>query len=446
MLMRSASWILAVAMASAAASALSARAQPPPASESALTARSAAEAALRANPELQAAYQAIEAARSQLLQAGLWPNPELGLAGRSDFAFQAEGERSFGVELAQRLPIGGRLARARDLALVDVAVAFAEARDFERRLIGEVQRAVFGLLALDQALETRASVIRTARELARVAARRLRAAEVSEADVNLLEIELARFEQERRLLELEHRNQGIRLNQLLNRPAAAPVVVEGHLDAPAITAELTSDPVAEALARRPDLEAMRLDRDRARAEARLAKAESWEDWTLGGGFERDRQVFRDEPASDPIGVKRDDFLGLRLSVPLPIWNRNQGRVAAADAQERRARARLAALERAAEAEMEAAAQRVAELERVAREYHASLLPLAERNAALLDRAYRQGLVSMTTLVQAEQQLADTTLRHARTQGELRQAEIELETATAASPLLAGAPRDAGANP
>ena len=446
MAVRFASSILAVAMASVAVSAIPARAELQATSEPALTARSAAEAALRANPELQAAYHAIEAARGQLLQAGLWPNPELDLAGRSDFAFQAEGERSFGVELAQRLPIGGRLARARDVALVDVAVALAEARDFERRLIGEVQRAVFGLVALDQALEARTSVIQTARELARVAARRLRAAEVSEADVNLLEIELARFEQERRLLDLERRNQAIQLNRLLNRSPATPIVVEGDLEAPTTIAELDSDAVADALARRPDLEALRLASDRARAEARLAKAESWEDWMLGGGFESDRQVFRDEPASDPIGVKRDDFLALRLSVPLPVWNRNQGRAAAADAQERRARARLAALERAAEAEVEAATQRVAELERVAREYHASLLPLAERNAALLDRAYRQGLVPITTLVQAEQQLADTTLRHARTHGELRQAEIDLETATAASPILAGARRNGGANP
>ena len=76
-----------------------------------------------------------------------------------------------------------------------------------------------------------------------------------------------------------------------------------------------------------------------------------------------------------------------------------------------------------------------ELARVAREYDERLLPLAHESVALLERGYQQGLVSITALVQAEQQLADTVLRRAETLGELRQAEVDLETAAGASPLL-----------
>jgi cobalt-zinc-cadmium efflux system outer membrane protein len=146
-------------------------------------------------------------------------------------------------------------------------------------------------------------------------------------------------------------------------------------------------------------------------------------------------VFRNEPASDPIGVKRDDFLGVSVNAPLPLWNRNQGRIAVARADERRAQARLASSERAAEAEVETARRRVEELAHVAREYADSLVPRSQRNVELLERGYRQGLVPITTLVQAEQQLAEIVLRRAETLGELRQAEVDLETAAAASPLL-----------
>jgi cobalt-zinc-cadmium efflux system outer membrane protein len=410
---------------------LATRAADPAAPEPALTANSAAAEALRANPDLAAASAAIEAARGRLIQAGLWNNPELRLAGGSDFAFQDEGERTLGVDFEQRFPIAGRLGRAKDVARVDVAVALAESRDFERTLIGDVQRTVYRVAALDEAIASRESVIRTAAQLANAAARRRQAAEVSDADVNLLEIELARFEQEKRRLELDRQIEAVRLNQLLYRAVDAPVSVSADLASEAFDPSQVKDP----LARRPDLVRTRLEIDRARAESLLARAETWEDWALGVGYESDRQVFRNEPVSDPIGVKRDDFLGVSVNVPLPLWNRNQGRIAVARADERRAQARLASSERAAEAEVEAARRRVEELAHVVREYEDSLVPRSQRNVELLERGYRQGLVPITTLVQAEQQLADTVLRRAETLGELRQAEVDLETAAAASPLL-----------
>lgn len=410
---------------------LETRAAEPAGPEPALTASSAAAQALGANPDLTAASAAIEAARGRLIQAGLWNNPELRLAGRSDVAFQNEGERALGVDFEQRFPIAGRLGRAKDVARVDVASALAELREFERALIGEVQRTVYGVVALDEAIASRESVIRIAEQLVHHATRRRQAAEVSDADVNLLEIELARFEQEKRRLELARRTEAVRLNRLLYRAADAPVAISTDLASQAFEPSRIGDP----LARRPDLVRTRLEIDRARAEGLLARAETWEDWTLGVGYESDRQVFRDEPTVDPIGVKRDDFLGASVTVPLPLWNRNQGRELAARADERRAQARIASLERAAEAEIETARRRIEELSIVAREYEQSLLPRSQRNVEILEGGYRQGLVAITTLVQAQQQLADTVLRRAETLGELRQAEVDLETAAAASPLL-----------
>jgi len=124
-----------------------------------------------------------------------------------------------------------------------------------------------------------------------------------------------------------------------------------------------------------------------------------------------------------------------VQVPLPLWNRNQGRVVEAISRERQAGSRLEALERRVQEEIESASRRVQELEQVAREYREGLVPRAERTVELLGRGYREGLSPISDLVQAEQQLADASLAHVRTLGELRQAEIELEAAAALSPLL-----------
>ena len=400
--------------------------------ESELTPRAAAEAALRASPELLAAREAIEVARGRLVQAGLWPNPGVALAGASDFAFANEGERSASVALEQRFPIAGRLARARDVAQLDLELALAEARDFERTLIRDAQRAAVAILALDRAMASRDAVIEAARGLVRASTRRLEAAEVSEADLNLLEIELARFEQERRLLELERRNQAIELNRLLYRAPGDSVSVGGTLDAPHYAAPVAADLLAAALRERPDLRRERLGLLRARAEARLARAEIWEDWTVETGYQRE------DSAIDDGGLElsdRDSLLAAAVRVPLPLWNRNQGRIAEALANERRAGHEVAALERRIGAEVEAASQRVAALDAVAREYRERLVLRAERNVALLRQGYAQGLAPISALVQAQQQLADASASYARTLGQLRQAEIELEASAAASPLF-----------
>jgi len=400
--------------------------------ESALTPESAAREALRSNPDARAARETIGMARGRLVQAGLWPNPELGFVGSDDFAFNAVGERRWGAGLDQRFPVAGRLGRARDVARVDVALALAELRNFERTLIANAQRSVLALLALDRAIAEQTRVTEAARRLAEASARRFRVAEVSEAEVTLLEIERARFEQALRLLELDRRTETMRLNRLLDRPPEAAVSVAGDLEAALFQPLPPEEATALALRRRPDLHGLRLERDRAGAEVRLARAEAWEDWTVGIDYDVDRQVFEEEPE---FGVKRDDFLGLALSVPLPLFDRNQGRIATARAEGRRAVARTGSLERAIQMEVSVAARRVEELRRVAGEYADPIVPRASRNVALLERGYREGLAGIAEIVQAEQQYGDVALRYARLLGELRQAEVDLEEAAAASPLL-----------
>jgi cobalt-zinc-cadmium efflux system outer membrane protein len=403
-----------------------------PEGEEGFTPRAAAEEALRANPELRAAREAIEVARARLAQAGLWPNPELALAGASDFAFANEGEASANVALEQRFPIAGRLARAQDLARVDVEVALAEARDFERTLIGEVERTAVSILALDRAVESRDAVIEAARGLVGASRRRLEAAEVSEADLNLLEIGLARLEQERRLLELERRNRAVELNRLLHRANEAPVRVTGTLDEPLYAPLSGADPLEVALRERPDLQRQRLSMTRAQAELPLARAEAWEDWSVETGYQRENSVLDDRGLALS---SRDNLLAAAVRVPLPLWNRNQGRIAEAIASERRAGHEVAALERRIAAELEVAQQRIDALGAVAREYRERLVQRAERNVALLRQGYAQGLAPISALVQAQEQLAEISASYAQTLGELRRAEVELETAAAANPIL-----------
>ena len=391
-----------------------------------LTAEDAVREALAATRDLQAARFTIDVVRGGLLQAGRLQNPQIALAFADDFAFQAEGERTASAGLAQSFPVTARLAREKDVASKDVAIAEAEVRDFVRRLVAEVQSTFFSVRALDEQLGVNTQLVASVREVEDTTARRVDAAEASPAEVGLLRIQRLRLEQDAQRLIRERDVAAAALVRLLGRESPAGMTLVGELD-PGI---LSAPPLARDSGVRPDLEAAGREIERADSARDLARAEVLEDWTVGLGWERDRQVF-----DAPIGVKRDDFLSFGVTVPLPIWNRQQGRIGAAEAERRRSRRSRDALVLRIEEEIRAAEASVRTLRTSVDAYTEQILPEATRTRALFERGYRQGLVGIAELLQAQSQYNESRALYFELLGDLRQAAIELEVARGTSPHL-----------
>jgi cobalt-zinc-cadmium efflux system outer membrane protein len=408
-------------------------ASPPPGEreggERAVAIDTAIREALEGNRDLRTAYFAIDQARARLLQAGLWPNPSLALSGAHDFAFANEGEYTASVGFEQRFPVAGRIGRARDLARVDVALALAEVRDATRRLIGEVQTAFYDLLVVRAQAVVRDELIAIDRRLVAVSEARAKLAEVSALDVNTARLELQRLELEHDVLAAQAQARTAELNRILGRQPDAALALTGDIrpGPPPLLSSLRET----ALRRRPDLQQAALAADRARAEVQLAKAERWEDWAVGFGYDRDLQVVGGAPPQST-----DQLLGLRLTVPLPLWNRNQGRIAEAGALTAQAESKIAALELTILSEIESAHRRVEDFGRVAEQYPASLAPLSDRNVQLSQDAYRQGLANVTQVVQVQRQQAELRSAYLDALAQHRRAAIDLDVAAATSPFLA----------
>ena len=406
--------------------ALSARAQT---SSARLTAEEAVREALAANRDLQAARLAIDVARGGLLQVGRLENPELQAAFADDFAFRAEGERVGSVGFAQRFPVTARLARERDVAGKDVEVAEAEVRNFIRTLVADVQGGFYSVLALDRRLAVHRQLIAWVREVENATARRAEVAEASPAEVSLLRVERLRLEQEGQRLTREREVEAGALARLRGQHIPDGRIPIGDLDpGPLPPGALAGGPAVWAA--RPDLDAATRGVERADADRALARSQVWQDWTVGLGYEQDRGVF-----DDPIGVKRDTFLTFALTVPLPLWNRQQGRIAAAEAERRRARRAREALELRIEEQIRAAAVRVRTLRSSVDVYAREILPEATHSRDLFERGYREGLVGISELLQAQRQYNESRSRHLELLADLRQAAIALEAARGSSPHL-----------
>ncbi len=397
---------------------------------STLNADQAVREALAANRDLQAARVVIDVARGNLLQAGRLSNPEFSAAAANDSAFRSEGERVQELSISQGFPITARLAHERDVARSDLQIAEAEVREFTRLLVADTLAAFYELVTLARRIDVNDELIAAVRAVEQATERRLRAAEVSPAEVSLLRIERLGLEQEARRLAMERETTRVRLARLMGRALGEPLRPFGQLDPGPAVGGSQQELFDRALIGRPDLILARAEIERAVSDRGLAGAETWQDWMVELSYDTDRQVF-----DSPIGVKRDTLLRVGVTVPLPLWNRQQGRVAAAAAEIRRARRAFAAQTLRVGEEIGAALARIKALRVGADEYARELLPESARARELLERGYLQGLVGIAELIQAQRQDNDARAFYLELLGDLRQASIDLEAAAAGSPYI-----------
>ena len=388
----------------------------------ALTPAGAVAVALAGNRDLAAARFAIREAEARLHQAGLWPNPELELSHGNDILFSNEGEYSLSAGFKQRFPVTQRLVKAKDVARVDVAMALAEVRERERLIAGDVLRRSRALLVVRERIGANAEAQSLAQKLIEISVNRLKAAEASAVDVNSAKLELQSIQLE----QAAHLNQEeaikAELNGLLGRDPATPLAMTGSLD-------LNLDPAAVtetsrgAAARRPDRQLAALGVDRAAAEIVLARAEKWEDWTVG--FDYSRAYGRFAP---PVGGKLDNSIGLSVSIPLPLRNKNQGNISEAQARRQRTEAEVQALDLRIATEVQAAAAQLRRLAELARQYLDQPMKLAEENITLLQKGYADGLVGIAPVIQAQQQAAALRRGYLDTVAEFERVRTDWETA------------------
>lgn len=397
------------------------RAAEPPAD---LTPERAIVAALRGNRDLMAARFAIQQAEARLKQAGLMQNPELELGHATDRLLKNEGEYNLSVGFKQRFPITGRLEKERAVARVDVAMALAEVHNQERLFAGEVMDRAREWLVLRDKVKANEETLGIIEKLIDSSEKRLKVAEVSEADVNLSKIEAEKLSLAKAALLNQQEIAMTELNGLLGRNPKTSLILSGftnlELNAGALAAA-----TQQANARRPDHQLAALGIDRAAAEIILAKAGKWEDWTVGFGYSRSVGKF-----NSPIGTKADDLIGISLSVPLPFWNNNDAKVGEAQANRQRNTAELSALELRIKTEAQSAENQMRRQQGILRQYRDVSLKLAETNMNLLQKGYDEGLYPITAVIQAQQQFTELRQSYLESVGDFLKARTAWETATA----------------
>jgi cobalt-zinc-cadmium efflux system outer membrane protein len=137
---------------------------------------------------------------------------------------------------------------------------------------------------------------------------------------------------------------------------------------------------------------------------------------------------------DPTGGEPGYLPTFGISIPLPLWDRNRGPVAAARAGLQRAQAELEAARREGAAAL-AAAERSRAAAAVSVERGRALLAHANRVVALSIQGYREGAFPITTVIDARRAARDVLRQYVQDLAALRAAE----SAAALARIVGGAP-------
>jgi cobalt-zinc-cadmium efflux system outer membrane protein len=366
-----------------------------------LTLARAMELALRGNPGLRAAGAMVDSTRAGEVTAALRPNPTL-----------SNGTVDFTGGLAWTFERGGKRQRRIDSARWATAGAESDLRDARRTMIAAVRAAfVQALLArgnLRAAEENLANFSRV-EELNRM---RLEKGEISGGDLLKIGLQKLQFATDRQDADLAWRTARALLRQALAAPELAPEFeVEGTLSevvgevlpAEAAAGETLADLERQALAARPDAASAELAVRKAEADARLAEANAKVDVSLSVGWIHSGSSLAGDPRVQPFfsAGQTGNALGTGFSVPLPLFDRNQGEIARSRSEVTRTRAAADAVRAQVIADVETAyASTHTSRERVAL-YETSYLKQSRDSRDVAEFAYRKGATSILDLLDAE---------------------------------------------
>ena len=254
-----------------------------------------------------------------------------------------------------------------------------------------------------------------------VSRERVRVGEAARSEVSRLEVERLRFAEDAFSADLALRNARAALLTLLGATDLMQAIqatdsLSGTSTGATLqvgTAPTTSSQAVASPDRRPDLLAAREELRRAETETRLQRALRSPNVTLGVGYRRN------------FGINAVVF---GVTVPVPLWNKNQGGIARAAAEQRVVASSLASVELDVRLDIQQA-QNSVDVNRARAEYiERQVLASARESRDVVSESYRLGAVDLIDFLDAQRAFRDTLRTYNRALFDYRVSLFELDAA------------------
>ncbi len=356
--------------------------------------------ALTQNPALGITQAQTEIARDQLKQASLRPNPRITLqtedlrpgTAAAPFSYVNSTEDYF--LLGQPIETGGKRGRRMDVARSNIAIADSQDQLFRRQLALQVSVAYWNAALARRIHDLTGESLRTYDADVAYLTARVKEGVASEGDLIRLQIERDRAS----AAALQARRDS-------DQAAIALLRAMGRTEFPALT--LTTPladrrmagipPLAQVLTDRPEIAIASRSVEEAENNIRLQHAFSKPDPEVYLGYKRN------------IGY---DTAYVAVQVDLPVSNRNQGNISAAEAQLHLAQSRLQTETNAVRADYESAVRAYHDQQQLLAAMPETVAH-AEDSEKRARAAYREGGIQLLLLIDTERTLIQVETEYAR---------------------------------
>ncbi len=270
------------------------------------------------NPQLRAFSWEVRAREAQTLQAGLPPNPEISFE-LEDFGGTGSVEGFDGTEttilLSQLIPLGGKLSKRRKVESLNTDLAQWDYETIRLNVLTQTALNYLNVLAAQDQLALELELVSLAEKVHTTVSELARSGEISPIQEKRSQVVLSqtKINLERSKRKLDAVKKILSSSWGGNEPQFQEV--KGNLDS--ISPIPTFEMLTGLLSENPDIARWASEMEQREAALKLEKANAIPDPFVSGGYRH-------------ISEKNDNAFVVGLSIPIPILNRNQGAISAAN--------------------------------------------------------------------------------------------------------------------
>ena len=364
-----------------------------------LTLRQLEDMAVANNPTVAQALAGVDAARGRARQAGAWPNPIIGYVGEEIAPGEGIQRGAHGVFVDQTIPLGRKLRLNRNVFEREVEQAESVQERQQLRIVSSVRTLFYDVLTTERRVDVLERLAQLAAEAVGISRQLFNVGAADQPDVLESNIEARRAQLDVTAASNELSSVRLRLAALVGDMGVSARPLAGSIEE--AIPELERDTTVQRLLERsPEMRAARAAAERARAVVASARRQSFPDLFVRGGMHYNRE--RLDVAASAVGWQGFAEAG----VSIPLFNRSQGLVAAARADETRAESEQRRLEYDLQSRAAGVFSEYLTALRASEVYRGEIIPQAEQAYRLylaryreMAAAYPQVLIAQRTLFQ-----------------------------------------------
>lgn len=375
--------------------------------EAPLTLLQAIQKAIEFNPSLIASGRDIDIAEAGLVQAKVLPNPELQVLSEG----VNEKYQTTTAQINQVIELGGKRSSRISAAERDREAALAELASLRATLRANVAATFFDALIAQERIQLAEASYQLSMRVNGVVARRVTAGRISPIEATRTNVAELTIKTELNQAKVEFETAKMRLAALWGE--TLPKFNEVDQSAAVNDVDMNLSALQSQLKKSPQLVRAQLEIDRQQAQEDVERSRQIGDVTLSVGNKRESETGRNQTI---VGI----------TVPIPLFDRNQGNVLGALRKTDKARDELNVMTQRLNSELEQAWQRYVTSKTDMQLLQTEILPQAESVIAATIKGFEFGKFNLLDVLEAQRTLVQTKAQYLKTQADLYRSVTDIE--------------------